>query len=525
MGLFTAVVAGLLVSALGGSRVQIGGPTGAFIALIYQITAKHGYDGLALATIMAGLMVIFLGVTRLGAVIKFMPYPVTTGFTSGIAVIIAVSQLRDLVGITAVMPAEVAEKLSALVAHADQIRMPTLLVGGTSLLALILLRRWVPRVPGAIVVVVLGAALVSLFDVPVDTIGSRFPGGIPSSLPMPRLPEVSFALIRELSPAAAAIAFLCSIESLLSAVVADGMTGGRHKSDQELVAQGIANIASACFFGLPATGAIARTTANVKSGGKTPFAGMIHAAGVFVVMLVGAPLAAKVPIATLSAVLLVVAWNMAEFGHFRSLLRAPRSDVAVLLVTFGLTVLIDLTAAVGVGMVLASLLFMRRMIGVSNISALHSSLEGDEDPLAEMKDPNRVTARMVPDDVSVYEIDGPFFFGVADRLKDTLRAIERPPKVFVLRMRKVPAVDATGLHALRELLHKCARDGTTLILAGVHAQPLFTFVRAGFDVEVGEENMCESLDDALTRARMIVDAPAEPPPAIAEPEVARSRSP
>ncbi|HRP62763.1 MAG TPA: SulP family inorganic anion transporter [Phycisphaerales bacterium] len=501
VGLFTAVVAGFLISLLGGSRVQIGGPTGAFVVIVYAVAAKHGYQGLITATAMAGLIIILMGLFRFGAMIKFIPYPVTTGFTSGIAVIIAAAQLKDFFGLElAEVPAEFVPKMQALAAHASTWNPATLGVAVGSLAMLIVLRRFVPRVPGAIVVVIGAGFIVWAFKLPVETISSRF-GEIPRTLPVPSLPSFSFDLAVKLLPAAFTIAILASIESLLSAVVADGMTGRRHKADCELVAQGVANIGSALVGGIPATGAIARTVANIKNGGRTPLAGMIHAITLLGVMALFAPLAGHIPLATLAAVLLMVAWNMSELDHFRSLLRAPGSDVLVLLLTFGLTVFTDLTIAVGVGVVMASMLFMKRMADVSNISAITRELNNGDDEPENGDDPDSISNRQVPDDVEVYEINGPFFFGVADRLQDTLRSIERPPLVFILRMRRVPAIDATGLHALEEFVHKCRRQGTILLLSGVSADLLRTFRKVGFDAVIGLENVYGHIDQALARAR------------------------
>jgi len=531
MGLFTAIIAGFLISALGGSRVQVGGPTGAFIVIIAGIAAQHGYTGLATATIMAGAILIIMGLCKFGAMIKFIPFPVITGFTSGIAVIIFSSQMKNFFGLPmAQVPDSFVDKWEAYAQVAWQSwsdgtwHPTTLFVAGGSLAALILLRKYVPRIPGAILVVIAASCLVALCHLDIPTIGTKY-GQIPHALPTPRLPPFSLQKIRELVPAATTIAMLAAIESLLCAVVADGMIGGRHKADCELVAQGIANIASTIFGGIPATGAIARTAANVKSGAKTPIAGIIHAGTLLAIMVALGPLTEHIPLATLSAILVLVAWNMAEIDHFRSLLRMPRSDVAVLLTTFGLTVFTDLTLAVGVGLVLASLLFMKRMADVSNISVITKEFENDDrdEELAALKDPNSVASRTLPAGVEVYEINGPFFFGIADRLKDTLSGIERPPKVFILRMRKVPVIDASGLHALEEFHTKCRRQGTQLVLAGVHAQPLIAFTRVGFNDVVGIDNMSENLDDALNRARQLLGLPLESAPGDAQPEVARQR--
>ncbi len=523
MGLFTAVVAGFLISALGGSRVQIGGPTGAFIVIVYDIASRHGYGGLATATLMAGVIIAIMGVSGLGGMIKFIPYPVTTGFTSGIAVIIASSQVKDFFGLEmGSVPADFFEKWLAYAEHAATWNPATVGVGLGSLLVLILLRRFVPRLPWGVLGVIVGTAVVAVLRLDVETIGSRF-GSIPRTLPMPHLPPITLDLARNLIPEATTIAILASIESLLSAVVADGMIGARHKADCELVALGVANVGSVLFGGIPATGAIARTTANVKSGAKTPVAGIIHALTLLVVMLALAPLAGAIPLATLAAVLVMVAWNMSEIDHFRYLLRAPKSDIAVLLTTFGLTVFTDLTIAVGVGMVLASMLFIQRMANVVNVSAITGELANGADELEAAGDPNATSRRDIPPGVEVYEINGPFFFGVADRLQDTLRGLEKPPRIFILRMRRVPAIDATGLHALREFLIKCRKQGTTLLLSGVHAQPLYAFINIGFDHEVGVENLFGSLDAALSRARSLLGLPAIPTPPGALSEVARER--
>ncbi len=530
LGLYTAVVAGFLISALGGSRVQVGGPTAAFIPIVFGIAARHGYEGLATATVMAGVIVMLMGFFRFGAMIKFIPYPVTTGFTAGIAVSILASQLQSFLGMQTfddagraiVVPADFVPKLQVLAAHAGTVTWQSAAVGFGSLAVLIAMRRFVPRVPGAIVVVALGAAAVHLLgwdrslinvapgvDRPlVETIGTRFTLGIPNMIPAPHVPRLDFAMVRDLIPDATTIAVLCAIESLLSAVVADGMTGYRHKSDQELVGQGVANVASAFFFGLPATGAIARTVANIKNGGATPVAGMLHAAFLLLFMVALAPAARLVPLPCLAAILVIVAWNISEVDHFRNLLRAPRSDVLVLLTTFGLTVFADLTIAVGVGMVLASMLFMKRMAEVSRVGAITNELNGDEAEtiVGDQKDPESLSRRTVPAGVEVFEINGPFFFGVADRLKDTLNQFERPPKVFILRMRNVPHIDATGMHALEEFQKKCGRQGIKLLLAGVHAQPIFAIMQTKFDEVIGLENMFETIGDALKKAVEITGA-------------------
>ena len=531
-GLYTAIIAGILISVLGGSRVQIGGPTGAFVVIIAGIVDQYGYEGLALATLMAGVILIILGVAKFGAMIKFIPYPVTTGFTTGIAVIIAAGQVKDFFGldvpgkIPSAFIAQCAAYYEAMAARGVNAYATGIAVGGLLLMAL--LRRFAPRVPGYILVVILATVAVWIFGWDashgVQTIESRF-GGIPRNLPSFGLPNIDWSLdtVRALIPGATTIALLAGIESLLSAVVADGMIGGRHKSNCELVAQGVANIGSIFFGGIPATGAIARTAANIKSGGRTPLAGIIHALTVLAFMLLLAPLAKRIPLAALAAVLVMVAWGMSERDHFKTLFRAPRSDIAVLLTTFGLTVFADLTVAVGVGMVLASMLFMRRMSEVTGVGEIVAELQDQPEDLEGESDPNAMIRRDVPSGVEVYEINGPFFFGVADRIKDVLRGLERPPKVFVLRMRRVPAIDATGMHALDEFFLKCKRQGTRLLLAGVHAQPMFAMAKYALLDKVGEENMFGNIDDALDAARAIVGAQPAPHPADAVPEVARER--
>ncbi|TWU28944.1 SulP family inorganic anion transporter [Novipirellula artificiosorum] len=530
MGLFTAVIGGFLISGLGGSRVQIGGPTAAFIPIIFGIAASYGYEGLMTATAMAGVILVLMGLFRFGQLVKYIPYPVTTGFTSGIAVTILVSQIKDFFGMSlhdemgqpVALPAELIPKVQLLAGNISTINVYAAGVGVGSLVMLIALRRVMPRIPGAIVAVVVSSIIVSamgwndvgltadgLQTAPlVETIGTRF-GGIPDCLPPPRLPAFSFDLMRELIPAAMTIAVLSAIESLLSAVVADGMTGGRHRSDQELLAQGVANVASAMCFGLPATGAIARTAANIKSGGTTPLSGIVSATIILVFMLALAPLAKSIPLSALAAVLILVAWNICEIDHFRSLLRAPRPDVLTLLTTFGLTVFTDLVLGVGVGMIMASFLFMSRMAETSTIVGIRNrrgfDQEFDQEPATpDPKDPATLSDMDIPPEIEVYEINGPFFFGVADRLSDILRQFKAPPKVFILRMRYVPHIDATAMHALEEFFDKCRRQHTTLLLGGVHIQPLFELTRSGLLDKIGNDHVFENLDGALTYARVMV---------------------
>lgn len=500
-GLYTAIVAGLLISVLSGSRVQIGGPTGAFIVIIYSIVQKHGYDGLATATLMAGVILILMGVARLGTVIKYIPYPVTVGFTAGIALIIFAGQLRDLFGLQMDhVPAEFLEKWPAYAANLGSLNLWALGLGGGTILILLLWPRVTRKIPGSLLAIILTTLVVHLFSLPVETIDSRF-GAVSSSLPMPRLPNISLELMRELFSSALAIALLAGIESLLSAVVADGMTERRHRSNMELIAQGVANIASPLFGGIPATGAIARTATNIKNGGRTPVAGIVHVLTLLLIMLFFGKWAALIPMATLAGILVVVAWHMSEWHLFIRLLKSPPSDVLVLITTFALTVFVDLVIAIEVGIVLAALLFMRRMAEVTQVSKVGISLNGEEE---DENDPLALRLRQVPAGVEVYEIAGPFFFGAADKFKNALTTVSTKPIVLILRLRHVPAIDATALQALENLHRQSLKMSTTLILSGVNPDPMLTMKRAGFIDKVGVGNIFGDIDAALQRAGEII---------------------
>ncbi len=518
-GLFTAIVGGFLISALGGSRVQIGGPTGACVVIVYAIVQQHGVEGLALATLLAGGILVGFGLARLGAAIKFIPYPVTIGFTSGIALIILSGEVKDFLGLRmGPVPAAFVARWRTLGAHLSSLNPWAVAVALLTVAIVVTWPRFSRRIPSPFVALLFTTAAVRLLHLPVDTIGSRF-GVISAALPAPALPAVSFQQIPALVGAAFTIALLGAVESLLSAVVADGMIGGRHRSNMELVAQGIANIACPLFGGIPATGAIARTATNVKNGGRTPIAGMTHAITLLLITLFFGRWAGLIPMAALAGILVVVAYGMSEWRTFAAEFRAPKSDVAVLLTTFLLTVLWDLTVAIEVGMVLAAFLFMRRMAEVTNISVLTHELQDPRDDFE--NDPNAVRRRVVPAGVEVYEISGPFFFGAAETFRDRLAGIAVPPKVLILRMRHVPAIDSTGLHALRDLARRSRRDGTLVLLADVHAQPVVALERSGLYDELGEENVHGNLDDALNRARAHLGLPALPRPAFATPTVAR----
>jgi SulP family sulfate permease len=495
-GLYTAVIAGFLISALGGSRVQIGGPTGAFVVIVYGIVAKFGYDGLVVCTLIAGVILIVLGLARLGGLIKFIPYPVITGFTSGIAVIIFSGQVKDFLGLKmGAVPAEFGDKWIAYAQHFRSIDGTTAFVALGALAVLVLWPKISTRVPAPFVAMILATAVVKVFDLPVATIGSRF-GAVPSSLPAPHLPSIQWMDLKQFISPSLTIALLAAIESLLSAVVADGMIGGRHKSNMELVAQGVANLASPIFGGIPATGAIARTATNVRTGGRTPLAGMTHAVTLLLILVFFGKWASMVPLCALAAILVVVAYHMSEWRSFAGLLRAPRSDLVVLLLTFGLTVFVDLTVAVQVGIVVASLLFMKRMSDLTHVQGITAGDGDEEDAVPDVR------RQDIPPGVEVYEVNGPFFFGAADKIKDVLTEIARPPKVFILRMRNVPAIDATGIHALEQMAKKCRHQGTALILTEVRHQPLRAIVRAGkLDALGGRTHLAKTFEIALEWAR------------------------
>jgi sulfate permease, SulP family len=478
-GLFTAVIAGFLISALGGSRLQIGGPTGAFVVVVFATIEHHGYDGLLLATLMAGAMLVLLGLARLGTIIKYIPYPVVTGFTSGIAVIIFTSQIKDFLGLElASVPADFIAKVAALGAAAPTLDPATCGIGFGTLILVLLLRRLRPQLPAFLIAVAVASLAVWATGLEVDTIGSRF-GGIPRTLPAPSLPEISFARVQAVLPDAFTIALLAAIESLLSAVIADGLAGTRHRSNCELVAQGVANIASPLFGGLPATGAIARTATNIRSGARTPIAGMLHAAFLLLCMLLLAPLANGFPLASLAAVLIVVAWTMSEAEHFTHLLRAPRGDRLVLLLTFGLTVLVDITVAVNVGVVLAALLFMQRMSAITEVQSHRHLIQEDLADLPRTADRQLTLGPDVPEGVAIYRINGPFFFGASWRLNDALDRIGYTPHTFILDLAAVPFVDATGAHALYQFIHNARRKGATVILAAVRPETRKALRRGG----------------------------------------------
>lgn len=502
-GLYTAVIAGFLISLLGGSRVQIGGPTGAFVVIIYSVVERQGYDGLVLATLMAGVLLAILGVIGLGSLIRYIPFPVITGFTTGIAVTIFALQIKDFFGLNiAALPVNFTGKVSSYIDNFHSWDPTTTLLAAGSLAGIIVLRRLKPTWPGGVIVIALAGLLVWICNLQVETIGTRF-GHIPSSLPVPGLPTLPWDRFQDLIPDALTIALLAGIESLLSAIIADGMIGGIHKPNCELLAQGIANIGSVFFGGIPATGAIARTAANVKNGGRTPVAGMVHAIVLLIFILLCTPLVEKIPLAALAALLIMVAWTMSEVHHFIHLFKAPMTDVIVLMSVFALTVLVDITVAVEVGMILAALLFMKSMSEMSDAVSRGRIVSAEtlaNEEIAELRDPEAIENKHVPPGVEVYEINGPFFFGVADRLKTILNQVERPPKVFILRMRKVPVVDATGMHALEEFYLQCRRQNIILLLSGVKSTLKRDLKKYSLDELIGPKHIFTHIDDALERA-------------------------
>jgi SulP family sulfate permease len=497
VGIVTAIIAGFLNAALSGSRVQIAGPTAAFIPVVVGVAQTYGVDGLLVCTLFAGVILILMGISRLGVMIKYIPMPVIAGFTAGIAIYIFSTQLRDFLGlqISEKIPADFIGKVIVLARHLDTVDWPSAGVAVGSL-ALIKLwpQKWGRRLPGTIVAVIVGTIIVTVLHLPVETLGSRFGAdAIPRSLPLPHWPKIDWAHLSGLVRPAFTVALLASIESLLCAVVSDGMIEDKHDSNTELCALGLANIGSALFGGLPATGALARTAANIRSGARSPVAGLTHSITLLVIVLVAAPLARFIPLAVLSAVLVVVALNMGEWHHFARLRHWPMSDVVVYLLTFVLTVFTDITVAVEVGMVLASVLFIRRIAETTKLTSVDER-DLDYDPEHSLR------GKTLPPGVAAFQLQGAFMFGAADRLDSVLSRREQRPRVIILGMKRVLALDATGLHALEEFHHHLQRRGSKLIIAGVHTQPFMALSRGGFVDELGEENFCADMDQALARA-------------------------
>lgn len=495
-GIFTAVIAGFIISLLGGSKVQIGGPTGAFIVIVYGIVQQFGVDGLIIATFMAGIMLILMGVAKLGVVIRFIPYPLIVGFTSGIAVVIFSSQLKDLFGLQmASLPADFIGKWKSCFLHFSSVNWYAFAIAAFTILIVFFWPRFTHKLPGSLVAILVTTLIVQFFHLPVETIGSRFPS-IPSRLPAPVFPSIDLASVRQLIQPAFTIALLGGIESLLSAMVADGMTGGKHRSNTELIAQGTANIFSAAFGGIPATGAIARTATNIKNGATSPVAGIVHAITLLLIILFASEYAALIPMAALAGILVTVAYNMSEWKNFRAITKGSGSDIAVLLTTFLLTIFVDLTVAIEIGFLLAVFLFLRKLIHSSNAKLL-SSNDTIEDTGTKEKYP-------IPEGVEVFEITGPLFFGAAFKFKEALGVIGKAPRFLILRMGLVPIIDATGIQAIREVYHENKKHGTRLILSEVNSDQVRNELRkARLLFAIGKANVTERFDQALERCRRL----------------------
>lgn len=495
-GIYTAIVAGFIISFLGGSQVQIAGPTAAFATIVAGIVARNGMDGLAAATILAGIILIIMGLCRFGGLIKYIPFTITTGFTSGIAVTIVIGQLKDFFGVTYPegMPTiETMEKLKAFLAGIHTFNTDSLIVGLVCLAILIIAPRFTEKIPGSLLAVIGGILMVQLLPLQVNTIGDLYT--ISNKLPSFHMPQLSFEMIQTALPDAFTIAILAAIESLLSCVVADGMINGKHRSNMELAAQGAGNIASALFGGIPATGAIARTAANVKNGGRTPVAGMIHAVVLVLILIILMPYAAMIPMPAIAAILFMVAYNMCQWRTFTELVKtAPKSDIAVLILTFLLTIVFDLVIAIEIGLLVAVLLFMKRM---SDVTEVHSWKYAEDEEEAE-----REKLRKLSPHINVYEISGPLFFGAADVIGRI--AVKDHAKCLILRMRSVPALDSTALNAMTDLYKNCEKRGITLILSHVNQQPMKVMEKAGFAQKVGQENFCENIDRAIKQAEELV---------------------
>jgi sulfate permease, SulP family len=497
-GLFTAIVAGFLISALGGSRVQIGGPTGAYVVLLYSIISKFGYSGLALATLIAGIMLILFGLARFGILLKFISFPVTVGFTTGIALVIFSSQIKDFFGLDiGPLPPEFIEKCKVYFHNFHTANLWAFSVALATLVLIFLFRRLAPRLPGAMIAIGLATLVVSVFHLPIETIGSKF-GEIPRSLPKPSLPFFSWDLLIAVFPSAITVALLGAIESLLCASIADGMIGAKHRSNCELVAQGLANIGSVIFGGIPATGAIARTTANVKLGGKTPVAGMVHAITILTLMLFFAPYVAKIPLAALSGVLVFVAWNMSELPHFIEILRGQKGDAFALAITFVLTVLMDLTVAVQAGVLLSAIVFLKRMTDRTTLKACQILAEENNDETPKAQDELEEIQETLPKEIAIFEVNGPFFYSVSHLLEEALIQLTPPPQIFILNLHKTPLIDSTGQKALKQFHYKCQQKNIIFLIVG--AKPDL-FRKSKLESLIGKNHLFPSTQSALAYAK------------------------
>lgn len=500
-GLITAIIAGFVISAFGGSRVQIGGPTGAFIIIVFGIVQEYGVEGLTIATFMAGFLIIGLGLLKLGNYLKFIPYPLIVGFTSGIAVVIFSTQIKDFLGLEIEsIPADFLDKWMVYFQHLDTINWVAVAIAVGTVVVALNFNRISSKIPGSLVAIVFSTLLVYFFDLPVETIESKF-GEIPNKLAMPQIPNINFDIIKELIQPAIAIALLGAIESLLSAVVADGMIGGRHRSNMELIAQGAGNIFSGLFGGIPATGAIARTATNVKNGGRTPIAGMVHAVFLLLVMLLFAPVAKLIPLACLAGILIVVSYHMSEWKHFKALLKSNQMDIIVLLSTFFLTVFFDLILAIQIGMILSSFIFMKRMseaTTINNTQGLFGSADQGGEKLFEEE------LAFIPQDTMLYEINGPLFFGASNKFEEFLTDLKQEPKVLIIRMRNVPFIDATAINRLKEMHQKLQASGTTVIISGANRQVKEELFKADFYTQIGKKNILDNINQAIERAEIVL---------------------
>lgn len=497
-GIVTGIIGWFLISFLGGSRVQIGGPTGAFIVIVYGIVQQYGIDGLIVATFLAGIILVIMGLAQMGSVIKFIPHPLIVGFTSGIALIIFSSQIKDFFGLNmGTVPSDFVEKWKEYFLNFNTVNMCAITIAVGTILISVFFPKITRKIPGSLVAILLSTLAVHFFHLNVETIGSKF-GEIPSAFPTPHIPEFDFSTIQKLIQPAFTIALLGGIESLLSAVVSDGMIGGNHKSNVELVGQGVANIVSSFFGGIPATGAIARTATNVKNGGRTPIAGIVHAITLLLIMLVAGKWATLIPLPCLAGILVVVAYNMSEWRSFGAVLRTSKNDGAVLLATFFLTVFVDLTVAIEIGMVLAIFLFMRRMMLISHVDIITKEI-------SEADDDKAISKYKVPEGVEVFEVTGPMFFGAAYKFKESMKLMAKTPKILIIRMRFVPVIDATGLHTLEEVFKQSKNKGIKFILSGVQKDVYRELEKSHLLEQIGKDNVCPDIDAALARTREISD--------------------
>ncbi|MDD5210161.1 MAG: SulP family inorganic anion transporter [Elusimicrobiales bacterium] len=501
-GLYTAIIAGFIISAFGGSRVQIGGPTGAFVIIVYRIIQQYGYNGLLLSTIIAGIILVIFGLCQLGSIIKFIPYSVITGFTFGIAVLIFIGQIPDFMGLALTnLPADAIEKMSMMGRNLDKFNVYAFGLAAFTLLTIWLSGKVTKRIPGSLLAILLASAAAYFFGFPVETIGSRF-GQLPTSLPHPALPVFDFNAIRGLLSPAFTIAMLGAIESLLSAVVADGMIGSRHDSNMELVAQGAANIISPLFGGLPATGAIARTATNIKNGGRTPVAGLISSFTLLMIVLLLGGLVSHIPLACLAGILMSVAYHMSEWRSVLATVRLSRGAAAVTLVTLGLTILVNLTVAIEIGMILATMAFIRGMSAASNVKMI-KALQAEDGGAETDFDEDEKFSALLPEKAMLYEISGPMFFGAIYKFKEALEEISRPPAVIILKLTHVPFIDSTGVNALKEALKIFARSGTKFIFCGVQPQVMTRLLQGGISETVGRESFYKELKTAVDHARKL----------------------